>query len=387
MKCLSDGELRAKLDGELSDSTAAESHLAACKNCRERQRAISANAARTNEALAQLDSDFEGDAAAAYERFESARGESSPAGGRHGLRIFSSHPASAWGGIAAAILIAVMIAFAPARTVGQRVLAMLRVQRVAVVPVGLSAGPGKAAMQTITRLLSDQVVVTLSPGKAQPVPGAAQASQLAGFDVRTLGGEATPPAISVEGERAFVMTLNRDRLQQVLSALGRSDLQLPASINGSTIAVHIPKSVLVSYGDCPPAGRGASSPPAPSASATGGCTMLMEAPSPVVSVPPELNISQLAAIALEAAGMTAQDAEAFCQTVDWTSTLVVPVPTSIATSTQVSVDGSTGTLILGRQRDGRPAQYDLLWVKKGIVYSLRGYGNAATALGIAGSIG
>src|SRR2546427_5170947 len=50
--------------------------------------------------------------------------------------------------------------------------------------------------------------------------------------------------------------------------------------------------------------------------------------SPTVSVPPDLNMSDIAEAALELAGMSPAEARSFCQTVDWSSTLVVPIPRS-----------------------------------------------------------
>lgn len=390
MKCLSDSLIRARIDEELTreERLEADRHLGSCDACRARLESLAAEAQHIERALSALAPGDAGqkDPRAAFAAFR-AKHEGMESSQRLGAlsRLFAAHPLPAWGGAAIAGLIVVMIAFAPARSLGQRVLAMLRVERVAVVPVSLSAMPGRNSMETVSRLLSDQVMVTLSPGKPQTATTPSQAAQLAGFHVRTLTGQSQPPRIAVEGERAFVMTLNRGRLQQVLSALGRPDLQLPASIDGSTIAVHIPKSVFVEYGNCPRHTVHAGPQQAPVADAT-GCTRLGEVPSPVVSVPPGLDINQLAEVALEAAGMTPEEAEAFCQTIDWTSTLVVPIPSGATTSMQVSVDGAEGTLITGHPHNGRPAQYDLLWVKNGIIYSIWGYGNAESALGLAGSL-
>jgi hypothetical protein len=59
--------------------------------------------------------------------------------------------------------------------------------------------------------------------------------------------------------------------------------------------------------------------------------------------------------------------------VDWTSTLVVPIPKNAATYKQLNVDGVTGTLIQ-RPSDDSP-QFVLIWVKNGIVYAI---GSAGT---------
>jgi len=98
-----------------------------------------------------------------------------------------------------------------------------------------------------------------------------------------------------------------------------------------------------------------------------------------------VDVAQLAQIGLEFSGMSAEQAAAFTQTVDWTSTLVIPVPRNAATYEQVSVDGVTGTLIQ-RPADDAP-QFVLVWVKDGVVYSIGGLGtNSQKALDMANSL-
>ncbi|HEY6937841.1 MAG TPA: hypothetical protein VI424_11850, partial [Terriglobales bacterium] len=94
-------------------------------------------------------------------------------------------------------------------------------------------------------------------------------------------------------------------------------------------------------------------------------------------------ISQVAEAALELAGMSPSEAHSFCQTVDWSSTLVVPVPGNVSSSQTVNVDGVTGTLISLRSDRNR---YSLLWVKDGIIYSMNGHGDPNQALNLAASL-
>jgi hypothetical protein len=214
---------------------------------------------------------------------------------------------------------------------------------------------------------------------------ASEASQLAGIRVRLLRNRTDAPRITVQGEQGFQMTLNRDRLQSFLDEFGRSDLQLPSSIDGALVAVHIPKLVVTVYGQCPESGKGVSQ-KAPKASDFAGCVTLAQVPSPTVSVPPELDIQELATLALQAAGMSAQDAQAFCQTVDWASTLVLPIPRDAGSYETTNVDGVQGTLITLRGYSRALPGYSLLWVKGGIIYSLTGFGSADQAVPLADSL-
>jgi hypothetical protein len=145
----------------------------------------------------------------------------------------------------------------------------------------------------------------------------------------------------------------------------------------------------VAYGTCPdPAAQDTASGINSNGSAGRqypDCVILAEIPTPSVSAPADLNIAQLAQIGLEFTGMTSEEAAAFTRTVDWTSTLVIPLPKNAATYQQVTVDGVTGTLIQ-RPADDAP-QYVLLWVKNGIIYAISSLGtNSQQAVQMANSL-
>ncbi|MGA2074773.1 MAG: zf-HC2 domain-containing protein [Terriglobia bacterium] len=392
MNCLSDGILRAKLDGQLNEdeSAAIDRHLAECAPCRNKLETLAADAERIRGALESLapgPQEVISDPAVAYGRFQAQEpAESAPL--TVFSRLFAARLRPLWAGAALAAVLVACFSFAPARSWAQRVLAMLRVQKIAVVPVDLQAlqgaqsgnDPGKM----IGQFISDNIVVT-TRSEPQVVANGSQANQLAGFQVRLLSARSDAPKLIVRGEEGFQMTLNRDRLQGVLDEFGRSDLQLPSSIDGALVAVHIPKSVTAVYGQCRQPGKNNAQKP-PTVADLASCVVLSEVPSPTVSVPPELNVQQLATLALEAAGMSAQDAEAFCETVDWTSTLVVPIPRDAGSYETTSVDGVQGTLITLRGwAHGMPG-YSLLWVKSGIIYSLTGFGSADQAVPLADSL-
>jgi hypothetical protein len=114
------------------------------------------------------------------------------------------------------------------------------------------------------------------------------------------------------------------------------------------------------------------------------CTYLIQAPGPTVSVPPDLDMSEIAEAALELAGMSPAEARSFCQTVDWSSTLVVPIPRNSSSSETVTVDGVEGTLITETLSQGN--RYSLLWIKNGVIHSLAGHGTSSDALSLAASL-
>jgi hypothetical protein len=266
---------------------------------------------------------------------------------------------------------------------------LFRVQQVAVVQVdftGLEQLTGDGALgNQFTELISNSVNISDEPGDPVEAADAAQASELTGFNVR-LPQSADPSQIYVMDGASFSMTLDRAKAQALLDQAGRGDLVLPESVDGADISVTIPASVSAAYGRCPK----------PETDTSEGenegrfypnCVILAQIPSPSVSAPADLDINRLAQIGLEFTGMSAEEAAAFTSTVDWTSTLVVPIPGNAATYEQVSVDGVTGTLIQRPSREGEPTTFALLWVRDGIIYAISGRGsNAGQALEMANSM-
>lgn len=373
MSCPTEGTLRTHIDGELSatEASAVEQHLRSCDACHSRSAEIASRAKEVHQrlgALAPEPAETPVDADLAYTRYlqrDDARNS----------RTLPVWRRPIWGAVAAACALVLLLSFTPNRTWAQKFLAMLRVQKLAVVPVDFSAlassgsgGHGKLFAQ----LISDNVVVTMDPGKPAVAADLQTAKEMAGFNVRALNALGSPEQISVSGEGAFHMTLDRDRMQAVLDGAGRSDIQIPASVDGSTVAVHAPKFVRMSYGAC--------------SEKSDNCLMFAQTPSPTVSVPPSLNISALAEAGLQIAGMNAAEAHQFCQTVDWSSTLVIPVPQNGSSYRTVPVDGVDGTLIEELPHGNHPGGYALIWVKNGVVYSLAGKGQPDKALSAVASL-
>ena len=388
-KHLNDGQLRAALDLELDRESV--HHLEACPDCRRRQSRIMAETKQAAQGLSFLAApagQSGPDARSALVRFHQ-RNDS-----RKEISMFRKMFASTnlRVGLAIVVILAVVFSFPQARAFAGQFLNLFRVQQVVVVPVDFTGIQSLTGNDTLGRQVSDLIASSVTtrqkPGTPVTASDAAQASQLAGFNVRVPQGM-TPSRLSVENAAAFTLKVDVAKAQALLNESGRSDLVLPASINGADVSVTIPASVSIAFGSCP-------DPAAPDTGVgfNGGgsagrrypdCVILAEIPTPSVSAPSDLNIAQLAQIGLEFTGMTSDQAAAFTQTIDWTSTLVIPLPKNAATYDQVAVDGVTGTLIQ-RPADDAP-QYALLWVKNGIIYAISSLGtNSQQAIQMANSL-
>jgi hypothetical protein len=394
MKHVDSGILRAKLDHELRGQELAgvEQHLAACADCRRQLEEIESSARSVGRALDPLaprpgEMDINPESSLAH--FRAAEPGQALADEGFLNRVFGRRWAPAWGVALGVAVVAAAMSFAPVRSWGQRLLAMLRVQKIEVVsidPVITNMSQDRAG-KMLGQLISDNMVFTQQPGKPIEVSSAEQASKLAGFQVRTITARADIPQLSVQGETAFHLTLNRERLQAVFQEAGRPEIQLPAAIDGAEVAVHIPKVVLARYGQMPKVKEGAEEHRDGALSVSGDPNFLMfaQVPSPTVSVPPNLDIAQVAEAGLELAGLSPEEAHSFVQSVDWTSTLVIPVPRQGASYQKFPVDGVEGTLITSPRRHGE-AGYTLIWIKSGIIYSLSGLGDGGNALELADSL-
>jgi hypothetical protein len=389
---LNEGQLRAALDGELDSEELR--HLESCPQCQARQKTLEAQVRPIAERFSFLsapanESDLS--TSAAWKKFNKEKltqKETSM------FRKLFALPLVRYG-VPALVVLALVMAVPGARAFASELLNLFRVQQVTVVPVdftGMEQLNGVVGTD-ISQLISDSITMTKKPSDPLTVASAEEASQQTGFNVR-LPQDKTPSRISVMSGSSFSLTVDRTKAQALLDEAGRSDLVLPDSIDGAKVSVTIPSSVSIAFGTCPePSSLSEGEREMKREMETSGspgrvyadCVILAEIPSPEVSAPASVNVAQLAQIALEFSGMTPEEAAAFTNTVDWTSTLVVPIPKNAASYQQVTVDGVTGTLIQ-RPSDDAP-QFALLWVKDGIIYAIGGLGsNSQQALEIANSL-
>ncbi len=374
------GMLRAYLDREFKgeDESAVTAHIATCHECQAEVKILSERLASVRTGLDYLPQAANPDGTAAWFAFRAAmNGQYRQPSVWTPLRIWSTAAAGLLA-TAAALLISV----APLRAWAEDLLSIFRVEHVAVVDIGsgmLKTPDGNTLFnQAMTRIISEEVTFTQPPQKSQMVGDVAAASKLIAFDPHLIAGE-TPSQLMVSSGLTAQMKLDRDRLQTIVDETGRSDLQIPSSVDGAVIGMRIPAGIMASYGDC--ADRTGESPKLDNPS----CVKLSEMPSPTASVPAGLDAAGLAQVALQFAGLSATEAANFTQTVDWTSTFVLPVMGRETSYQQVTANGNDAVLLRPRN-PGASSRFTLIWVDNGILYSLMGTGDDTTAQNLASQI-
>jgi hypothetical protein len=314
---------------------------------------------------------------------------------------------TAWAGFAAILILALALTLPPVQALAQDFLGLFRVQQITIVEFdpenmdrdfdsGLPGGP----------ILSDEIDIE-EVGETQKVDTAAEASELANIPVRLPSNAEGEPTLVVQKGANVTFEIDLARINALLAAV-EQEVELPDSLDGETISANLPRSVMAAYGaECEVDERLEELEADKEHDFEGmsreerqqmreerrfgrearDCTVLMQLASPTIEAPDELPVADLGAAFLQIMGMNPEEAANFSASLDWSSTLVIPIPRNEADYREVSVDGVTGTLIQeARGHHGRSGGFVLMWVNDGILYGLTGSGDGSQALEMANSL-
>lgn len=301
---------------------------------------------------------------------------------------------AAWISLAAVVIVAIALSFPSVQALASGFLSLFRVQQVAVLPLDMTnikdTRYDPTLGQTLSQILSDQVKFTRKPAKSQDVADAAEAARIAGFNPRLSSDpNQSLNRLMVQPGTAFEGTFNQELAVQVLQSLGKGSLSLPAGLNGAVVKVNVPDAISAAYGHC----RFNTNPE--SVSAVGSstislgdkCLLLVQLPSPTVDTPPDLPVTRLAEIGLQVLGTAPDKAAQIAQSIDWTTTLVIPIPRGEMDSRTVTVDGVQASLLIQKSSgSGMVPGYSLVWAKNGMVYAIVGTGDPETGIALGNSL-
>lgn len=384
---LSPGEIQAYQDRQLGAAAQqrTQAHLAECPKCQAAAETAQARTRQVGAHLASLDPPTSTPTSipAARLRLEARlQAEKEPITMWSKLTSRISRPA--WVGLALVAVLAISLAFPPVQAIANSFLKLFRVQQVEVVPVDAERLAGEMRQTTrLEGLFTDNVKVE-EDGERREVASAEEASAQVGRPVRLPTALEGNRKIFVQPGGNITFTVDLELMRAVMQEMGRSDIQLPDSLDGAVVRLQMPASVVAEYGDCQMAERPVNNSDNPSEMTLPDCTSFIQIPSPSVEAPPDLDVNQIGQIYLQVLGMTPEEAANYSRNVDWTSTFVIPVPRNSSTNEQVSVDGVNGTLI--KYRENGQQAFLLVWVKDGIIYALGGAGKGNDALKIAASL-
>jgi hypothetical protein len=257
--------------------------------------------------------------------------------------------------VTALLCLAVILSFAPARQVAADFLGLFRVRKFAVIPIDQAQ---QAKLEALAKQAESgqfgKPTQVREPGKPQPVADLAAASKAAGFAVRApsaLPTGATRKSFTVQSGPAAHYEMDRAMMQALLDATQVQGVKLPP-VDKVTIDVDVPFAAEQEY-------------------AIGNGTLsIVQMASPQVSIPPGVDPAMIGEAGFKFLGMPDADARRLAQSIDWTSTLVIPIPTNVVQYREVTVDGVSGLLVEHRaDKTSRPSA-SLLWQKDGIIHGI-----------------
>ncbi len=378
-----DGQLRAYLDQALPDleAKALQAHLAGCSFCQERMQELTERKNRVGLQLNLIQPDRTNNLlSAATARTHLQTRILHKESVSMFQRLFNQHRL-AWIALSLSLILALSMAFLPVRALANNFLELFRVQRVTVVEVDPGNLPEALASSPRLEQLFARDIKYEEFGEQENVTTATQASELAGFSVRLPGGMKEELSLKVNPAGHMEYLVDLEMLQNILQEMGKENIQLPPELDGARVSVEIPHSVVASYGKCGLEQAEKQDPDEPHIIRTPECTIFIQSPSPEVNAPARLDLLNLGQAYLQMIGMPQEEAEVFSRNIDWTTTLVVPLPIGGTSYREIPVDGVTGTLIAEDT-----SSYMLMWVKDSIIYALTGPGSPQTAVRIANSI-
>lgn len=279
-----------------------------------------------------------------------------------------------WTALAVIAILAIALSITPVRAWAGSLLSLFRVQKITVVQFD----PNQARQlsdslsinqDAITALLDENLVIN-SHGDAQPVSSVEEAATLAGFTPR-LPSSFQGKDLKFQPEVEADLTIDQPEMQSLLAAIG-SDIELPPDVDGKMVSAYVPGAIIAEYG-CQ----------TDDTDSVSQCTSFYQMPSPTVDAPEGLDVQGIGSSMLELLGFSHEEAQQISQRIDWTTTLVLPIPQdeSIEIS-EAPVDGVTGTLLVSPTEN----TFMLLWVKEGMIYALKAPGGSVEAMNLADAL-
>lgn len=257
------------------------------------------------------------------------------------------------------VIMLVAFSFPGVRAAASDLLGLFRVQKFA--PISVS--PEQLAL---LEEIADSGVV---PGEIEMIDEPEEPLRVDSLEAAesTLGWEAVSPEALDAPDEVYLLdggqgrlTINVESARAFLGAAGADPSLVPDTLDGADVNVTIYAGVSQNWADG---------------------IVLMQAPSPLVEYPEDVDAVAIGEALLQALGVEPSRARRLARSIDWTNTLLLPVPENMASFSEVTINGVAG-LALG-SIDGSHA--GILWESGGTVFALSG-SDVAALVDIASSI-
>ncbi|NDJ34609.1 MAG: hypothetical protein GYB64_08060 [Chloroflexi bacterium] len=256
------------------------------------------------------------------------------------------------GAVAGIVLLAGLIALQPVRAFASDVLSLFRVESFAVVDVD------PERIEEIASAIDEGMywgqADFIESGEPLEAADLAEAEELVGFRPAAVEALGTPDGIGVLPDTVLEFSPELETLQAVFANLGLDPNVLPEAIDGEPFVITVQAGVGQIYEE--------------------DGIVITQIPAPQVDAPEGVNMQELGEAMLQLLGMSPEEAARLSRSIDFTTTLVLPIPTASLDSVQeVNVNGTNGLLFndegLWTDEHGYvEGGSALLWQQDGFVY-------------------
>jgi hypothetical protein len=244
-------------------------------------------------------------------------------------------------------LLVITFSFPTVRAAASDLLSLFRVQKFA----AISISPEQIAiLQQVAEqgVMPGELVIDQEPGALTPADSLAEAANLAGLTaVSTLPTLGDPSEIFISSGGSGQLVIDEASTRSLLELANLDPTLLPEGIDGARITVATFSGVEQRWADG---------------------TTLLQTDSPIVQYPEALDPALLGEALLQLLGLNPLEASRLAQQIDWTSTLLLPIPSNLATFQEIQVNGVSGIGL--SSIDG--TMNGLVWQKDGRLYVLAG---------------
>ena len=284
-----------------------------------------------------------------------------------------------WVSLVTLAILAASLTIPQVRVIGNSFLGLFRVEQIEAVDVGISLSTLPQEMEhnfeAVDNLIGDQLSIDKI---VQPilVEDIGETRAMVGFAAREPTYPQDEKQIYYQEATTVRLVIDQERWQALIDTMGYGSFTIPKSADGEEVAIHIPAGVVVGIGDCLYNEINEVKLGHPE---TENCTVFLQSNSPTVEAPPGVDINKAGQLLLQALGMSPAEAEQFSSTINWATTLVVPVPSDMEYR-QVMVEGVKGIYLEEETYPGEKAVYTLMWLKDDVLNALIGDGSLEDAL-------
>lgn len=268
-----------------------------------------------------------------------------------------------WAAAVAALLLVFGLAFTfpTVRAAASDFLGLFRVQKFAAV----SISPQQIA------LLEEAAEQGIAPGEVkmlepisdpQPVESAAAAARQTGLAIRQPSFLPEPEMVQVADGGRGQLIIDLAGARALLEAAGADPALLADELDGAAVDVTVYPGVEMRWAD--------------------DDVTLLQMTSPTVTYPAGLDPVPLGEALLQVLGVPPAEAARLAREIDWTGTLLLPVPQTIAAYQEVTVNGQSGLALRSLENEAAA----VLWQHDGVLYLLEGETSIETLIDVAESL-